>query len=175
MRRSPAPTAKTISVRFGARETTRRGEEGAAAGGSARRHAAGTAVAAMKRSRGARRRPRRTFTRGASALGLGFFQIVGGTEAPTSGVVHLARRLLGILKLGQAILDLRELLLDEAFELGDLAFGDRQRVLVELLLVRRKAHVALTSHSNPGRTNDRTLAGAACPQALRGQWVDSTA
>jgi hypothetical protein len=70
----------------------------------------------------------------------GFFELVANAEPLAGRVVHLPRRLLGVLELGETILDLGELLLDLALELLDFLPGDAQRVLVKLLLIRRKGH-----------------------------------
>src|SRR5512135_164636 len=75
-----------------------------------------------------------------STLRFGLFQLVANAEPLARRVVHLPRRLLGVLQLRQTVLDLRELLLDLPLELLDLLLRDRQRVLVELLLLVRKGH-----------------------------------
>src|SRR5690349_6191750 len=79
-----------------------------------------------------------------------FLEIVGDAEAHAGGVVHLARRLLGVLELGETVLDLRELFQDQRFEVVDLPLRDRERVFVELLLLRRKAHAPLPPWSPRG-------------------------
>src|SRR5262249_9179651 len=74
------------------------------------------------------------------SLSFGFFEIVGDAQPHAGGVIHLARRLLRVLQLGQPVLHLRKLLLDQVFELRDFSFRDLERVFVELLLLRGQAH-----------------------------------
>src|SRR5215213_4375906 len=75
--------------------------------------------------------PRRSGLRGLRFLGL---EIVVDAQAQAGCVVHLPRRLLGVLQLRETVLDLGELLLDEVVELLHLLAGYREGVLVELFL-----------------------------------------
>src|SRR5436305_305000 len=77
-------------------------------------------------------------------------QVVGDAEPHTGRVVHLARGLLGVLQLGQAVLHLGELLLDHAIELFHLLARDGESVLVELPLLVAEAHALLRHHSLNG-------------------------
>src|SRR6185295_10393732 len=74
---------------------------------------------------------------GAALFGL---EIVGNAEPHAGGVIHLTGRLLGVLQLGEAVLDLRQLLLDRAVELFHLLPGHGERILVELSLLVVEAH-----------------------------------
>src|SRR5688572_6251905 len=74
---------------------------------------------------------------GAPLFGL---EVVRDPETHAGGVVHLARGLLGVLELGQTVLDLGELLLDQAVELVHLLPGHGERILVELSLLVAEAH-----------------------------------
>src|SRR5258706_16119455 len=143
-REAPAPTAKTISVRLGASVTTRAGGPPRAAGGGTgppRSQPAGsTHASARARRRRANFRPERNACGRELPLGLGLVEVVGYSQAHAGGVVHLPRGLLRVLQLGQAVLDLRQLLLDLLLELRDLAPGHRHGVLVELFLIPRKTH-----------------------------------
>src|SRR5687768_3494552 len=75
-----------------------------------------------------------------SALGFALFEIVRDAEPHAPGVVHLPRRLLGVLQLGETVFDLRQLRLDLALDVADLLARHLERVLVELALVGGKAH-----------------------------------
>src|SRR4029077_3705389 len=88
-------------------------------------------------------RDRRHALRRRSALGalaLFGFEVVVDAEPHAGRVVHLAGGLLGVLKLGEAVLHLRQLLLDQAIELLHLLPGHGERILVELSLLVAEAH-----------------------------------
>src|SRR3712207_6354938 len=82
--------------------------------------------------------PRRSGLRG--LLRLFGLEVVVDTQAQTGGVVHLPRRLLGVLQLREPVLDLGELLLDQPVELVHLLAGHREGILVELSLLVGQRH-----------------------------------
>src|SRR6266545_1505852 len=92
------------------------------------------------------------------ALRLFGFQIVGDAETHTGGVVHLARGLLGVLELGQAVLHLGQLLLDRAIEILHLLPGGGVDVFVELPLILVEAH-ASSGTSNRAAGTDAPCGG----------------
>src|SRR5436190_8714974 len=72
-----------------------------------------------------------------------FFQIVRHAKARAGGGVHLLGGVDCFLQLGDAVLDLRQLLVDLFLEIVNLRSGDLQNVLVELpLLIRQNRHRA---------------------------------
>src|SRR5436305_9302898 len=77
---------------------------------------------------------------GFGALPLFGFEVVGDAEAHAGRVIHLARGLLGVLELGEAVFHLGKLLFDQAVELFHPLPGHGEGVLVELSLLIGEAH-----------------------------------
>src|ERR1051325_783840 len=135
--RSPAPTAKSISVTFGARETTRVIFEVRATGrprSSVWAVCSGGAQARKKRRRNSQRRLcLSTF------LGI---HVVVDAEAVARCGVHLLRRVDRALQLGDAILHFRQLFFDLILQIVDLLLRHLKCGLVELsLLIGQNRHL----------------------------------
>src|SRR5262245_27729066 len=115
--RSPAPTAKMISVTLGARETTRLGNCWTEPSGRAQ----------ARRKRSGRRR--------LALAALFIFQVIGHAEAGAGGGVHLLGGVDRVLQLRNAVLHLGQLFFDLILQIRDLLLRDLKRGLVELLLL----------------------------------------
>src|SRR5579862_886355 len=76
-------------------------------------------------------------------------QVVGDPETHASAIVHLARSLLRVLQFRQAVLDLRQLVLDRTVELFHLLLRYLESVLVKLSLLLGKAHGLLPIAPRP--------------------------